>query len=237
MLTLASNPHRVQCPRCWPGCRFSVLFKLSNIGTEPAPSSGQQEQKGQRKTMRCFNRLSLVPLWIPAVWAAPAAGGQKTECLSAVQRDVSALSPPTGLNMTAYWVQLPLEGPFNPASVSQIGPPVPRSTRSSRLWADVQKCNRCPLWKYQDGAPEEPRGGTRRSEEALRAHVHLQDTSFQSFSRWADRISDSISLFPPSVSPAGRRTRAALCASLQALHFPGFISRAAGDQSLVNAAS
>ncbi|CAB1418555.1 unnamed protein product [Pleuronectes platessa] len=30
---------------------------------------------------------------------------------SRVQRDVSALSTPTGPNMTAYWVQLPLEGP------------------------------------------------------------------------------------------------------------------------------
>lgn len=24
--------------------------------------------------------------------------------------------------MTAYWVQLPLDGPFNPGSVSEIGP-------------------------------------------------------------------------------------------------------------------
>lgn len=81
---------------------------------------------------------------------------KKASVLPAAQSDISALSPPTGSNMTAYWLQLPLQGPV------QSGP-VAGSAQRRALWADVQKCNGFPLQKHgsleQGGSGGEEQGG------------------------------------------------------------------------------
>lgn len=89
--------------------------------------------------MRGFNCPSFIPLKILGVRPSRATGAQRSECHPATQSDISAISPPTGPNMTAYWLQLPLEGLFNPSSVSETSP---TQCSASCLWADVQKCNR-----------------------------------------------------------------------------------------------
>ena len=77
------------------------------------------------------------------MWASQAAGGQKSECLVAAQSDISALSPPTGPNMTVYWVQLPLEGPLQSRLCLGDWPRLSQHL-ASRLWADAQKMQLMP---------------------------------------------------------------------------------------------
>lgn len=46
----------------WHSCSLLALLKLTNIGTEQAPSAGQQEQQREQKTMRGFNYPSFILL-------------------------------------------------------------------------------------------------------------------------------------------------------------------------------
>lgn len=64
-------------------------------------------------------------------------GAQKSKCLPAAQSDISALSPPTGPNTTAYGLQLPPEGPFNPPLSLKLAPYL-AALSLSHLWADGQ---------------------------------------------------------------------------------------------------
>lgn len=92
-------------------------------------------------------------------------------CLSAARSDVSALSPPTGPNMTSYRVQLPLEGPRSITPLSRRFPPPPppfylSRHLSSHLWADVQKCRNVTEMSHfkKKKIPEMKRGSSARQE-------------------------------------------------------------------------
>lgn len=103
---------------------FSSLFKKYDKwcknpqSRDRKPTFPYRTNTDDKKKTQREQRAALTALVHPTLNSCdvivPARQGQKAKCLPAAQSDISAFSPPTGANMTAYWLALPLQGRFNP---------------------------------------------------------------------------------------------------------------------------